>query len=726
MKNLLLDSLLIFILILFIDIKSQSVSKQGGICFRTDDNQPINMYLEYAEVFDKYDKEFTFALNLAMQEITSDYISKIKTIQSNGHEMMDHTPFHRTNYFHTILGSDFYKNHPGVANIKDNKIELSYVKITEDYAKANYERTGYVDINGNYIISNIGQFKEFKKTDCYLYFPTLDKLVFIDENTGWIDNYKVQIRGFWRNDENLGITKNLKFYNLDINDVHLTPQALNALMKESLRLAEHYNLIRPYTWIQPGGYFPHVYREEIKEGCQTSLAYKAAGVFSNPSLKVFNEFDPNKDKQYGMNFGDFREDIWSLEKCKNFIANRIAKHHVVIGHSHFRELLGGWSGFLERTEKLIQWCIENDIPIRTYSQWADVLYNQIPNPNENIFPSLNIDKDKNNLPDGFEKFTDSYIDMTDGISQDENLSLAINKKGTIAKIIDLAGLEKGKNSFELWTKGATGNFIEIDFQVGSNNQIFKIPAESSIWTKYTLQNSTNGNTSLIIPENISLINVTIRSTNFSSGTTKICGMKMSKENINLPEIELSKNSDILEATSKSTSFSITSNVSWKAESNSSWLTVSPSSGNNNGTITASFSENTNSSPRNAIITVSGGGISKTISITQNGKPSSGGETGNYINIPETLSLGRDAGSTTVNVNSNITWTVKDNTGSVGGWISKSPKSLTGNGTITVRYLANNTGKDRIGQLIFLIVVLQKLLTFFNLLRPLYQVSIHFR
>ncbi|MBK8944279.1 MAG: BACON domain-containing protein [Ignavibacteriae bacterium] len=133
-------------------------------------------------------------------------------------------------------------------------------------------------------------------------------------------------------------------------------------------------------------------------------------------------------------------------------------------------------------------------------------------------------------------------------------------------------------------------------------------------------------------------------------------------------------------------------------------------------MTASFSENTNSSPRNAIITVSGGGISKTISITQNGKPSSGGETGNYINIPETLSLGRDAGSTTVNVNSNITWTVKDNTGSVGGWISKSPKSLTGNGTITVRYLANNTGKDRIGQLIFSGSGITKLLMFFNLLR----------
>ena len=98
------------------------------------------------------------------------------------------------------------------------------------------------------------------------------------------------------------------------------------------------------------------------------------------------------------------DDNWTLEQCKEFIADRIAKHHVF----DWKKLIYlvwcfiRWlEGFLDRTEKLIQWCIANNIPIRTYSEWADILYNQIPNPNENIIPPLNVDLDSNTVPDGY-------------------------------------------------------------------------------------------------------------------------------------------------------------------------------------------------------------------------------------------------------------------------------------------------------------------------------------
>ena len=81
-------------------------TKQGGICFRTDDDQDIYKYLDYATLFNKYDQKFSFAINLSTVVITPDYIAGLKQLQADGHEMMDHTPYHRTNYFRTPLSTD--------------------------------------------------------------------------------------------------------------------------------------------------------------------------------------------------------------------------------------------------------------------------------------------------------------------------------------------------------------------------------------------------------------------------------------------------------------------------------------------------------------------------------------------------------------------------------------------------------------------------------------------
>ena len=316
------------------NIYPQSLSKKAGICFRTDDNQPISSYLEYAALFNKYNQKFCLAVNLGRPEITPDYINGLKQIQASGHEMMDHTPQHMTTYFTTILPTDYYLNNPGVQRISGNKIELKYVPVNIADAK----RTGYVNIQGDIVTGTNGIFSNFSKTDCYLYFPTLNKLVFISEISGWIDQNRVKVTDFWRDSINLGSYQNIQFYNFDIDNVHLTVDGLKVLAEESIRLANYYNLERPYTWIQPGGYFPHIYRYELKQAIEGELGYKAAASDPNPSFKVFNEYDPNNDAPFAVNWGDFREDVWTLDQCKQAIADKIARHWVAFGENHF---LGG-------------------------------------------------------------------------------------------------------------------------------------------------------------------------------------------------------------------------------------------------------------------------------------------------------------------------------------------------------------------------------------------------
>jgi len=522
----------ILFLILFFNIitYSQVVPKKGGICFRTDDDQPISNYQEYAEIFNQYGKNFTCAINYGKDQITPEYVDMLEQLQLSGHEVMAHTPWHSTVWFSTKLGTEYYINHPGVQRINGNNIELKHEEANISFSK----RNGWVNINGNIVTSDAGIFASFSKSDCYIYFPSLDKLVFTISNNGWIDDYNVEVSDFWGKSIDLGTHTNIQFYNFDFNNIHLTLDAIRALAEESIRIAESYNLIRPYSWIQPGGYHPHVHRNELKQALFDNLGFNTGGIFPDPSLKVFNEFNPDNDKQFGMNFGDFRDDIWTLEDCKEFIADKIAKHRVVIGHSHFNwgELLGGWNGFLDRTEELIQWCIENDIPIRTYSEWADILYYQTPNPYENIFPTLDRDLDENGVPDGYETLAGLWK-SDDGVDSSNNYCYSIDSEGTLFRVDNLGGLEKGDNSFEVWTKGEIGDEIEVNFEVGTEEYKYVFPAESSEWTLYNLSQSTNGNYNVNIPENLSMVNISIRCSNYSSGEVKVSGMSLKKKGIQL-------------------------------------------------------------------------------------------------------------------------------------------------------------------------------------------------
>ncbi len=372
----------------------------------------------------------------------------------------------------------------------------------------------------------------------------------------------MKVTDFWRNSVNLGSHQNIQFYNFDYYDVHITADGLQTLAEESIRLADYYNLKRPYSWIQPGGYFPHVHIDEVKQALGDGLGYKSADIYPK-SLKVFNESNPENNKQFGMFWADFQEDIWTLDQCKEVIADGVAKHQMLIGHSHFHDLLDGWAGFLDRTEKLIQWCVINNIPIRTYSEWADVLYDQIPDTNENIIPPLNVDLDGNNIPDGYNK-GNGVLKTTDGMPSVNDYCYSVTSEGNICSVKELGGIEKGTNEFEIWTKGAPGDFIEVHFKVGSQYMLYKFPAESSVWTNYSLSQSVNGNTTLDIPDNISLIDMSISCSNYSSGEVKISGMRLAKS---LGESEyLSIAPAILSVPAAAGSQNIHSNVKYKLDS----------------------------------------------------------------------------------------------------------------------------------------------------------------
>lgn len=160
-----------------------------------------------------------------------------------------------------------------------------------------------------------------------------------------------------------------------------------------------------------------------------------------------------------------------------------------------------------------------------------------------------------------------------------------------------------------------------------------------------------------------------------------------------PAISLSKSSISFNG-SGSSSFNISNSgdgtLNWSVSDNKSWLSVSPSSGQNSGTVTVTANASgLSAGTYNGTVTVSDSNASnspRTVSVTLNVSGSSGGTpkiklsrsklhfgyTGGKFTGPQKILIS-NSGSGTLN------WTVSDNR----GWIKVSPSSGTNSGVLTV-------------------------------------------
>jgi len=135
---------------------------------------------------------------------------------------------------------------------------------------------------------------------------------------------------------------------------------------------------------------------------------------------------------------------------------------------------------------------------------------------------------------------------------------------------------------------------------------------------------------------------------------------------------------------------LNANINWTASSGVSWLTVSPTSGSGNDSLTiSSLSENTSSADRNSFIALSGqgGNITDTIFVRQFGQ-------NNRLSVaPKNLVLAQAMGSnSSFTVNSNVEWQIL----SGAGWLTASGPAVlrdTGNVLVTANS-ANPTNNIR--------------------------------
>ena len=112
------------------------------------------------------------------------------------------------------------------------------------------------------------------------------------------------------------------------------------------------------------------------------------------------------------------------------------------------------------------------------------------------------------------------------------------------------------------------------------------------------------------------------------------------------------------------------------------------SGSGNDSIIVEYTENPNTTQRTGTITVTGGGITDTVTVTQSSQPF-------ILTItPSERSVGYTSGSTDFTVESNTGWTISKDA----DWLSVNPVSGSGNNQITVEFTENLTTTVRIGEI----------------------------
>ena len=126
---------------------------------------------------------------------------------------------------------------------------------------------------------------------------------------------------------------------------------------------------------------------------------------------------------------------------------------------------------------------------------------------------------------------------------------------------------------------------------------------------------------------------------------------------------------------------VTSNGSWTAASSASWLSLDKMSGSGNETVKVILQNNEGSSARSATVTFDNHGVKAVLTVTQRGKISQ------YITVsPETVQLPGNGLGVTVNISANTSWTVS----ATESWITVTPASGTGDGTVTISATPNKT------------------------------------
>lgn len=154
------------------------------------------------------------------------------------------------------------------------------------------------------------------------------------------------------------------------------------------------------------------------------------------------------------------------------------------------------------------------------------------------------------------------------------------------------------------------------------------------------------------------------------------------------ELVVSTSSISFAAAAGSRSLMLTSNLDWTVQSNVSWITIAPQSGNGNAELVLSVLENEGNALRSGTVLISGGSLVRSVVVNQRAP-----ETVVFLEVTPSSFLFSSAETMgTISITSDMAWAVTESL----DWLSVSATEGMNNGDIVLSILGNTSTSDRSG------------------------------
>ena len=467
-----------------------SAAIQPAVAFRFDDNHKVEHWEALADVFRKNDVRFSCSIIPMFGEGKDPaWCQEICKLESEGFEIMDHTPQHTTN---TVTFSpddprlEKLAKEPFVDHITGGKVCLKYTVGASIFSKpftvkifdknkitstTKLARRMNIEIDGkHYYLTPAGKENVFKLVTIW------------QENDVNMPDGEKTVRRIIKERVELA----------DGGCEFLIQCSQEAFRKIGLKKM-------PSVWIQPGGYYPHLGIEKLSTALR-KYNYVSASCQQNASIKGFA--DPEfEDRRFSMLWGNFNLEKFDLQLQKTRIADTLACRKVAIGSSHLTPVRrdGKLKEYMAMYEQLLPWLKANNIKVMTQGEITAHLQNTKVDPNENIMPSLANDIDGNNIPDGYS------IKKSCKWNKSEK-AIQLKGKGLLLYVKELCGLPRNKVKFSLEAKGDLKGNVIIELIDSLKKDCGKVKLElknSADWQKYEIE--------FVIPEKCAALNLLLTS-----------------------------------------------------------------------------------------------------------------------------------------------------------------------------------------------------------------------
>lgn len=431
------------------------VRRNAGICFRFDDNQPLQNWKAIGELFEKHG--FRMSLAIVSQDLSREAAETLRELSRKGHTLLDHLPNHAVYHLraHTQQEFEAFSKLPIVDHV-DPKSRTLYFKYELD---ANHpgRKPFRGEIRNGELIGYPESLSRHLGFTRKVLIPSTGKVYGILIRDG-----KKMMHSFWWETIDIPDTNGpTDMVLLPFNSAIQPPDALLRFLAERTR--ENFRsagLPLPRTWAQPGGWECFVEPERIARIYGREFGYLCGSCVPHATAQTccYNEPDPaiqrfcmRPDSTSPDNRGTFAE-------MKKRIADAVARHvpTVFLSHLQIRRFPGGREAFFRGYDELLAWVKQHNIPVKTHEQWAVELYDHPSLPLEEVMPPLTVDRNGDGIPDGY--------DLKNGAKSDLRTGRVSLPAGGRLQITNLGGIDRGPGRFSVEVKGPAGALVTIEFR----------------------------------------------------------------------------------------------------------------------------------------------------------------------------------------------------------------------------------------------------------------------